>query len=311
MKSTNDEAPSCMNVVHTGYGVWYSIVGSGHRLVASTCADETDSTFDTRISVFRNGDTDNKNTHDCANLACVVGDDNGCGGLRSRAVWLGEANVTYYVLLHGPKEGSDIGLVMNRFEPLLANDFCAAAQGPIIPNGKQIVLGTTYQSSYDNVGFCGADNTSPGVWFSVVVSTFHVVLLVLFCFCFVYLRILQTKQLLNIVFVSLFFSNVFTFPNFIYTLFSKKMQGTGERLRANTCDNRTDFDTKLSVFSGDSNCRNLTCVTGNDDGCGLQSSLSFDTVLGTAYFILLHGWGTNTYGNYAFTVSGSTFFDEA
>ena len=84
------------------------------------------------------------------------------------------------------------------------------------------------------------------------------------------------------------------------------IQGTGERLTADTCDNRTNFDTKISIFTG-INCSNLTCVTGNDDGCGLQSSITWQTDIGKFYYILVHGWGTNSFGNYALTVSGSEF----
>jgi hypothetical protein len=49
-------------------------------------------------------------------------------------------------------------------------------------------------------------------------------------------------------------------------------------------------------------------VTGIDDGCGLQSSISFDTVVGETYWLLLHGWESNNVGNYALNLSGSTSF---
>jgi hypothetical protein len=131
-----------------------------------------------------------------------------------------------------------------------ANDFCAAAQGPLIPDGI-LVTGSTVGSSFDNVGFCGTSNTGPGIWFFFV--------------------------------------------------------GTGERFTADTCNSRTNFDTKLSIFAG-FDCNGLVCLDGVDDGCGLQSSISFDTELGETYWILLHGWGMNAAGNYGLTLSGSTFF---
>ena len=54
----------------------------------------------------------------------------------------------------------------------------------------------------------------------------------------------------------------------------------------------SSFDTKIGLFSG--TCGALVCVTGNDDFCGLQSQVSFTSVVGTNYFILVTGFGTNT-----------------
>jgi len=85
------------------------------------------------------------------------------------------------------------------------------------------------------------------------------------------------------------------------------VQGTGERLYADTCSDQTDFDTKLSIFSG--RCDELVCVNGNDDACGLQSSISWDSELGEFYWILLHGFDTYGVGNYGFSVSGSALFN--
>jgi hypothetical protein len=76
--------------------------------------------------------------------------------------------VTYFILVHSPVPGK-FGLIVDTFVPALQNDFCTSAQGPIIPNG-QVAIGSTFDSSFDNVGYCGADNTSPGVWFFVLVS---------------------------------------------------------------------------------------------------------------------------------------------
>ena len=110
-------------------------------------------------------------------------------------------------------------------------------------------------------------------------------------------------------------------------------KGTGERLFADTCDEKTNFDTKLSIFAG-RDCANLQCITGNDDGCGLQSTLSWDSErrlfldwrvasvglflnilfslflsVGEFYWILLHGFDTYGVGNYGFKVSGSALFN--
>lgn len=50
------------------------------------------------------------------------------------------------------------------------------------------------------------------------------------------------------------------------------------------------YDTKIGVFSG--TCAGLVCVTGNDDFCGLQSQVTFNSVPGTNYFVLVTGFST-------------------
>jgi hypothetical protein len=66
--------------------------------------------------------------------------------------------------------------------------------------------------------------------------------------------------------------------------------GTGDYFRVSTC-NGTTFNTKVAVYSG--SCGTLTCVASNDDfagcGSGLQSQVSWQSVSGTDYFILVGG----------------------
>ncbi len=52
------------------------------------------------------------------------------------------------------------------------------------------------------------------------------------------------------------------------------------------------YDTKIGVFTG--SCGALTCVTGNDDFCGLQSQVTFPSSAGNTYYILVTGFSTNT-----------------
>ncbi|MCC6409172.1 MAG: hypothetical protein IT453_18580 [Planctomycetes bacterium] len=65
--------------------------------------------------------------------------------------------------------------------------------------------------------------------------------------------------------------------------------GTGNVLTAELCDGAATFDTKLTVYCG--NCASLTCIDGNDDSCGLQSSVTWCSQLGGVYLILVHGFG--------------------
>lgn len=68
--------------------------------------------------------------------------------------------------------------------------------------------------------------------------------------------------------------------------------GTGDYFRVSTC-NGTTFNTKVAVYSG--SCSSLNCVSSNDDfsgcGSGLQSQVSWQSVSGTDYFILVGGLG--------------------
>lgn len=68
--------------------------------------------------------------------------------------------------------------------------------------------------------------------------------------------------------------------------------GTGDGITLSTCSANTTFDTKINVYSGI--CSSPTCVTGNDNatGCAANaSSVSFNSVLGTQYYVLVSGLG--------------------
>ena len=70
--------------------------------------------------------------------------------------------------------------------------------------------------------------------------------------------------------------------------------GTGDVVEFNTCTG-SGFDTQLQVFTSA-----FACVAGNDDACGLQSRVSFTSLPGTAYFVFVNGFGSNT-GNFTLT----------
>lgn len=59
-------------------------------------------------------------------------------------------------------------------------------------------------------------------------------------------------------------------------------------MTASLCHESTNYDTKISVFSGDG-CGSLQCIGGNDKWCGYQSSFDWDSVVGQNYWILVHG----------------------
>jgi len=87
--------------------------------------------------------------------------------------------------------------------------------------------------------------------------------------------------------------------------------GTGNTITVSTCSPSTDYDTQLSVYCGC--CDTLMCVGANDDDSGAQpacdlgglnrkSTVSFCSVAGEPYLILVHGFGSNT-GNFELLVT--------
>jgi len=71
--------------------------------------------------------------------------------------------------------------------------------------------------------------------------------------------------------------------------------GNGQIMTANLC--ATVWDSKISVFSG-AGCGSLTCIGGNDDfgpSCASSSaSFSWSSVVGTNYYILVHGYSASS-----------------
>ncbi|MDY0103625.1 MAG: carboxypeptidase regulatory-like domain-containing protein, partial [Lentimicrobium sp.] len=75
-----------------------------------------------------------------------------------------------------------------------------------------------------------------------------------------------------------------------------KFTGNGLPATLSLCGSA--FDTKIGVFSG--TCGALVCEGANDDFCGLQSEVTFNSVMGTDYLVYVTGFGT---GTGAFTLS--------
>ncbi|MBX2972800.1 MAG: hypothetical protein KF797_06845, partial [Flavobacteriales bacterium] len=85
------------------------------------------------------------------------------------------------------------------------------------------------------------------------------------------------------------------------------VQGWGGPMVASVCDG--SYDTKMGVFTG--SCGSFTCVTANDDdtgtggasvcGGGTRSSLQWNSVNGTTYYIYVTGYLSNT-GTFSLTV---------
>ncbi|KAH3732905.1 hypothetical protein Pelo_16271 [Pelomyxa schiedti] len=82
--------------------------------------------------------------------------------------------------------------------------------------------------------------------------------------------------------------------------------GTGNQITASTCTSYTEFDTIIAVARS---CAEITdnCIVWSDDWptCGVQSQVSWDSELGTPYYILVSGWKSE-YGLFELTVTDSS-----
>lgn len=69
-----------------------------------------------------------------------------------------------------------------------------------------------------------------------------------------------------------------------------RLVGTGERLEVSTCNNKTTYDTVLTVARGA--CDTLSCIDASDNAlqCGSSSKVQFDSILGESYHIRVDGW---------------------
>lgn len=66
-----------------------------------------------------------------------------------------------------------------------------------------------------------------------------------------------------------------------------KFTGTGANVTASLCG--SSFDTGIRVYAG--TCVSLPCIAGNADFCGAQSQVTWTSVMGTTYYILISGFG--------------------
>lgn len=85
-----------------------------------------------------------------------------------------------------------------------------------------------------------------------------------------------------------------TAPGLWYTIV-----GTGAPITLSTCS-AASYDTRISVYTG--SCGALTCVTANDDFCGIRSQVTFASTDGVTYYVLVHGAGSQT-GTFTLEVS--------
>jgi hypothetical protein len=109
-----DLIPAGCGVYTTEGTLWYSIVGTGSPMTASTCG----LFYNTQISVYTGG---------CNSLTCVNTNDNACG-LQSVVTWTSTPGTTYYMMVGGSGESGNFTMNLTCNAPPSNTDCSSASQ---------------------------------------------------------------------------------------------------------------------------------------------------------------------------------------
>ena len=152
--ATFDDVGNCGDYNdNTAPGVWYTVVGTGTRITASTCGPLFD--YDTKISVF---------CRSCDEPICIDGNDDNCpdgaNALLSTVTWCSQKGAEYLILVHG-FEGQE-----GDFELFLSEDGqTCEPELQCIPVGACCLSDASCQNNYTQVeceevgGFYQGDDT--------------------------------------------------------------------------------------------------------------------------------------------------------
>jgi hypothetical protein len=145
----------CGDIVNSGPGVWYYVLGTGGEMLAHTCQDTS---FDSKITIFEA----------CDNLNCVEANDNFCGasGTQSAVSWFSNYQQEYRILLSGDPDFVDGSF--NLVIEARLNDECSTAIGPLSIEGSIPIMGNTLEATPNSITCDGVTNESPSVWYLVV-----------------------------------------------------------------------------------------------------------------------------------------------
>lgn len=122
-KESRSGAGSGCDASGTSAGIFFSVVGTGRPVQASTCKDPE---LDTVISVLAG---------DCTN--CVAYDDDSCN-FQSMVTFPTIEGEMYLILVHG--KGNQTGQFTLEVKELAENALCESAIGPIVPDPDAVVV---------------------------------------------------------------------------------------------------------------------------------------------------------------------------
>jgi hypothetical protein len=224
---------------HTAPGLWFSVMGTGEMLEASTCGTLLD--LDTQISVFGNS---------CDTLECIggTGQDLPCGDNGS-VKWKSERGEVYNIYVSG--RASRVGdFVLTINEVPAADGFTCDGSLPLELGSTSYQSNTTIAPS-ESVDLCTGSSAVRGVW--------------------------------------------------------HKFKGTGMTMKLSVCNDGTDFNARLSLFTG--SCNGLSCVAYTQSTCGDNDEILVTTHVGMDYYLFVHGRDSVSIGNYHLTIEETTIND--
>ncbi len=176
VSAADDVTPECevdgSTIDTPTHGVWYSVVGNGQTLTATTCNGGT--LVDTRIQVFCECDS---------SLPCMTGNDDsnelGCdlpdgSFYKSTVSWCAESGRTYYLIVGAYSDGEygAIELSVSADGNTCAAPACAVPSNDTCDVAQPLAVGDTVTASTlhavdDSDGFCGTHPSLQDLWYEV------------------------------------------------------------------------------------------------------------------------------------------------
>ena len=256
-------------------GIWYSVAGNGEAMSAATCG--VGSLYDTRLSLYEG---------ECGALTCVTSNDDACAQpgrcCLSRVNWTSEDGKTYYILVHGysanagafeldvtaelppaPEDQDNDGVSD-------ADDNCPAAANPDQEDCDDDGVGDACSQPCNDTSDGATELDLSGGSATVNGSTATAT------------PDAETAD-----------CGASTAPGLWFAA-----EGRGGAMSASLCG--STYDTRLSIFTGEPGA--LACLDSNDDSCGLQSVVDWIGEAGVTYYILVHGFSSNS-GNFTLNVT--------
>jgi subtilisin-like proprotein convertase family protein len=159
--ATNDPGlPTCNGLSTFNLGLWYSVVGNGNVLNATTCSPNT--VLNTRVYVY---------TGSCGSLTCVDANATAspaCSPSTAASVrFCSQNGQTYYILVTNDTTGTGQFEISVLDEgPCPVNDLCAAAIPLSVPSTT--VVSTSGATIDLGPPTCTTTIVRPGVWYTVI-----------------------------------------------------------------------------------------------------------------------------------------------
>jgi hypothetical protein len=155
--ATEDAISSSCSLA-AGNDVWYSVVGTGNTIIASTCSYET--YVGTIVDVFSSQDT-------CEDLECITASKSGCaagsnGGIVS---WSSEPGVSYHLRVVTEAYEDQFEIVAWDV-PSSENTACTSSAASTSIDALGSTLGLSDQLETDSCGEIG----TPGLWYQVTAA---------------------------------------------------------------------------------------------------------------------------------------------